>query len=251
MMKKKYRNRIMISVLILLLSLSSYAFASAAVKVTKVSLNKTTVKISVGESDTLKATVSPKNATNKKVVWKSSDLSIVKVKNGKITGIKEGSATVTVTTDDGGKAAKCKVTVTDPTVTLKDKALEKEIRAVLKLPSGKITQSKLSSITSLNLSNKNIRDLSGLEYCTGLEELDLSGNEICGVSNLKGMKKLKTLNLNQNLISDVSPLSSLTGLSILWLEGNPADEAAVNSQMKALPDCELHAPTYNYVTGID
>ena len=61
---------------------------------------------------TLKATVSPKNATNQKVTWKSSKSKIAKVdKNGKVTALKKGTATITVTTKDGKKKATCKVTV--------------------------------------------------------------------------------------------------------------------------------------------
>jgi uncharacterized protein YjdB len=77
---------------------------------TTVSLNKTSDSINVGETDTLSAAVNPSSVG---VTWSSSDSSIATVDaNGKITGIKAGQATITVTTADG-KTATCVVTVTD------------------------------------------------------------------------------------------------------------------------------------------
>ena len=84
------------------------------VSVTSVTLNKTSTSIQVGGTETLTATVSPKDAANKKVTWKSSNAAIASVDaNGKVTGVKAGEATITVTTEDGGKTATCKVTVSD------------------------------------------------------------------------------------------------------------------------------------------
>ncbi len=84
------------------------------VAVTGVSLNKTSLSLVEGASETLTATVSPENATNKSVSWKSSATDVATVDgNGKVTAVKAGSATVTVTTADGGKTASCSVTVTE------------------------------------------------------------------------------------------------------------------------------------------
>ncbi len=83
------------------------------VSVTGVSLNKTSLSLKVGEKATLTATVTPSNASNKKVSWGTSDASVATVDiNGKITAVGEGSATVTVTSADGSKKAICTVTVT-------------------------------------------------------------------------------------------------------------------------------------------
>ena len=80
--------------------------------VTSVSLDKTSLKMIEGDSQTLIATVYPDNATNRKVTWTSSNSSIVKVdQNGKVSAIKAGTASVTVTTEDGGKTATCNITV--------------------------------------------------------------------------------------------------------------------------------------------
>lgn len=80
--------------------------------VTKVTLNKTSLTLNPGKSEkfTLKATVSPKNATNRKVTWKlSNKKKIVTIKNGKIVAKKKGTVTITAAAD--GKKATCKVTV--------------------------------------------------------------------------------------------------------------------------------------------
>lgn len=80
--------------------------------VTSVSLDKTSLKMIEGDSQTLIATVYPDNATNRKVTWTSSNSSIVKVdQNGKITAVKAGTASVTVTTEDGGRTATCNIAV--------------------------------------------------------------------------------------------------------------------------------------------
>ena len=85
----------------------------ATVAVTGVSLNKQTLSLVEGGSETLTVTVAPSNATNKAVTWKSSDASTASVENsGKVTAVKPGSATITVTTTDGSKTATCSVTVT-------------------------------------------------------------------------------------------------------------------------------------------
>lgn len=86
--------------------------SSDPVAVTGVSLNKTSTTLTVGGSETLTATVQPSNATNKAVTWSSNPTSVATVdSNGKVTAVAEGTATITVTTQDGNKTATCTVTV--------------------------------------------------------------------------------------------------------------------------------------------
>ena len=84
---------------------------ASTVAVESVSL-PATQDVYFGKTATLTATVTPDDATNKAVSWKSSDAETVSVDaNGVVTGNKIGSATITVTTEDGGKTATCVVTV--------------------------------------------------------------------------------------------------------------------------------------------
>ena len=85
-------------------------------RVTKITLNKTSVNIEKGKTVQLKATVTPTTATTRTVTWKSSDTSVVAVDNdGKVTAKAAGTAMITCTAKDGsGKKATCKVTVVNP-----------------------------------------------------------------------------------------------------------------------------------------
>ena len=84
--------------------------------VTGVKLDRENASVQVGKSITLTAAVQPENATDQNVVWSSSDPAIATVnEEGKVTGIAEGTATITVTTVDGNRTATCTVTVTKAT----------------------------------------------------------------------------------------------------------------------------------------
>ena len=103
-----------------------------AVSVTGVTLDKSSISILVGASETLAATVSPKDAANKNVSWKSDKPEIAAVDaNGKVTGVAEGEATITVTTDDGGKTATCKVIVSDKEIKVTGVKLNKSETSIL------------------------------------------------------------------------------------------------------------------------
>jgi hypothetical protein len=81
--------------------------------VTGVSLNKTTLELTVNHSEILSETITPADATDRTVTWSSSDPSIATVDDdGEVTGKKPGIATIIVTTNDGEKTAQCTVTVT-------------------------------------------------------------------------------------------------------------------------------------------
>ena len=85
---------------------------AATVSVTGVSLDKTELSLTVGDTETLTATVAPDNATNQAVTWTSSDPSVATVDAaGKVTAVGAGTATITVTTADGSFTATCTVTV--------------------------------------------------------------------------------------------------------------------------------------------
>ena len=83
------------------------------IQVSSVTLNKTTLSLEKGKSETLVATVDPDNATDKTVNWSTSNETIVSVDaNGKVTALKSGQAVITAKA--GEKSANCTVTVTVP-----------------------------------------------------------------------------------------------------------------------------------------
>ena len=90
----------------------------AEIKVTGVTLDKTPLSLVEGDTATLTATVEPANATNKTVTWASSDEKVATVADGTVTAVSEGTATITVTTADGGFSDNCAVTVTAKAVTV-------------------------------------------------------------------------------------------------------------------------------------
>lgn len=83
----------------------------AQVQVTGISLDRNSASLKKGETLVLTATVLPAGASNKNVSWTSSDTNIATVEDGRVTGMEEGSATITVRTDDGGHTATCALEV--------------------------------------------------------------------------------------------------------------------------------------------
>ena len=91
---------------------ATLTISAAPVAVTGVSLSKSETALTVGASETLTATVSPENANNKNVSWKSDDTAVATVdQNGKVTAVGEGEAIITATTEDGKYTATCTVKV--------------------------------------------------------------------------------------------------------------------------------------------
>uniref|UniRef100_UPI003FEF7B28 Ig-like domain-containing protein n=1 Tax=Candidatus Fimivicinus sp. TaxID=3056640 RepID=UPI003FEF7B28 len=86
-------------------------FRKARAGVTGVTLDRTELALKDGASAQLTATVTPSNASNKAVIWDSSDSSVVAVSDGLVTAVAPGDAVITVTTEDGGFSAQCQVRV--------------------------------------------------------------------------------------------------------------------------------------------
>ncbi len=127
------------------------------VAVTGVTLNKETVTIKEEETTTLVATVTPENATNQNVTWSSSAESVATVANGVVTGVSEGTATITVTTQDGNFTDTCVVTVeekvvTPTTVPVTGVTLDKETVTVKE----EETETLVATVMPENATNKNI-----------------------------------------------------------------------------------------------
>ncbi|MDR2699145.1 MAG: Ig-like domain-containing protein [Candidatus Methanoplasma sp.] len=113
----RIKQTAMMAVLVVSLAAMSAAVACeseavSASPVTEVSLDKEEVSVVAGEHFGLTATVFPSEADNKDVTWSSSDPSVASVSDGTVFAVKEGTATITVKTVDGGFTAFCVVNVT-------------------------------------------------------------------------------------------------------------------------------------------
>ncbi|MGC5324915.1 Ig-like domain-containing protein [Brevibacillus sp. SYSU BS000544] len=115
------------------------------VPATGVKLDQSSVKVALGTTATLVATVEPDNTTNKNVTWESKDTTIATVDKGVITPVKVGKTTVTVTTEDGKFTASAEVEVTEA-----GKAEISKLKATptsVNLKPGKTRQLKVFGIT--------------------------------------------------------------------------------------------------------
>jgi len=84
------------------------------IPVSRVTLSQTKLPLLRGATAKLTATVSPADATNKKVRWSSNNTAVAIVENGTIAAVSVGNTTITVTTEDGNHTARCEVVVTAP-----------------------------------------------------------------------------------------------------------------------------------------
>lgn len=90
-----------------------YALKSVPVEVTEVTLDQTSLELYIDDIEELTATVKPELASNRNVSWESSDTDVATVENGQVVAVGVGTATITVTTEDGELTATCDVTVTN------------------------------------------------------------------------------------------------------------------------------------------
>ena len=129
-------------------------------------------------------------------------------------------------------------------VTFPDPNLEAAIREAIDKPTGDICQSDLDGLTVLDASDavhssRDITDITGLEHCTSLTELELSWNLISDISPLSTLTGLTYLDLGWNQISDISPLSTLTSLTELDLGWNQISDISPLSTLTSLTELDL------------
>ena len=135
------------------------------------------------------------------------------------------------------------------------------LRAVIADSLGKasdapITQAEMASLTHLAAPNKNIRDLTGLEFAINLTELNLgagdivNSNEISNLSPLSNLNSLERLYLGSSSISDVTPLSNLTSLKLLYLSYNNISDVTPLSNLTSLERLYLVSNSISDVTPL-
>ncbi len=102
-------------------------------------------------------------------------------------------------------------------------------------------------ITVVHGFRSGIRDLSGLEVCVNLEEVDLHQNEISDVTALVGMQQLKVLHLGINLLTSAQPFASMPALEHLTLFQNDIEDITPLAQLRHLKALHLR---YNLLEDI-
>lgn len=188
------------------------------VAVTGVTLDAGEVTLTVGEQIALTASVTPTNATNRNVTWSSGNATVATVDaNGKITARRAGNATITVTTEEGGKTATCRAIVgaPDPNNLLnadhipdpvfleycRDRMDEWDTNNDGRLYAGEAAT--VGAIDVANVYGNAIQSLKGIEYFTGITYLD------CSLNNLTSLDVSKNTRLTELYCNNNRQLSSL------------------------------------------
>jgi parallel beta-helix repeat protein len=141
-------------------------------------------------------------------------------------------------------------TSADQVVTFPDPNLEAAIREAIGKPTGDIYQSDLATLTILSAEGKGITNLSGLGYCTNLQQLWLHGNSISDISPISSLTNLRFLGLSYNGLNDISPISSLTNLECVRLGGNKLTDISPISGLTNLKDVALENSGISDISAI-
>jgi hypothetical protein len=121
-----------------------------------------------------------------------------------------------------------------PMVTFADLNIEAAVRLEIGKPEGAIYTSDLKGLSAIDVSGRNITNLSGLDYCTALTQLQLDDNKIDDITPLSHLTNLSYLELNGNQIHDISALSHLTNLRNLYLADNEISDITSLSNLVSL-----------------
>ena len=163
----------------------------------------------------------------------------------------DGDISITVTEQSGAtKEVTLSIVGSEnlKTVEIPDAQLESVVRNQLGINEGALTVANLKELVYLYAQGEGITDLTGLEYATNLEGLDVSANDITDVSPIASLTNLTSLTLWGTQISVISGLSSLTNLTYLDLEDN--HQLVDISPIESLVNLETLRLSYSAVTDI-
>jgi len=138
----------------------------------------------------------------------------------------------------------------DFVITFADPALEAVVRTKIGKPTGDIHKSDLQPMHELYAEAAGITNLSGIEYCTNLQFLNLVNNSISDLSPLSGLHSLIDLNLMQNNISDIGDLAGLVELAALNLGDNSISDITSLAGLLKLERLSLHNNSISNITPI-
>ncbi|MTK11015.1 MAG: leucine-rich repeat protein, partial [Clostridiaceae bacterium] len=171
---------------------------------------------------------------------------------GGVAGIKDSTlADLTGSTTNNDDS-----NITNDKVVFKDQYLELEVRRLANKSAPDLYKDDVKNIISLKYNldlntddYKKIRDITGIEYLTNLEELQLDNNEV-NISSLKSLTKLKSLSLLSNKISDINSLEELANLHELNLSCNKITDISALKRLINLNKLDLGFNTINDISAL-
>ena len=131
-----------------------------------------------------------------------------------------------------------------------DPNLEAAIREAIDKATGDVYESDLLGLTSLDATQRDITNLSGIEHCTDLTSLSSGGNQISDISPLANLTNLTSLGLCDNQISDIGPVANLTSLMELDLGGNQVGDVGALANLTNLTWLNLPSNQVSYITSL-
>jgi len=204
------------------------------------------VKLELLKEEEVVQVITPKTENDGEFLWE------------KIEGTAFESYNIRLSITEGpysGKSCECGLFLLNPSVDqiihFKDSNLEKAIRDRIDKPSGYIYKNDVKTITELFLQNKQISDITGLEYFTILEELNLHYNDIKDLNPLSELTSLKVLILSSNDIQDISYLSQLFALEKLSLEDNYIEVISSLYNLTSLKELKLSVNEIEDISFLD
>ena len=211
-----------------------------------ITLNKTTLSLVKGNSETLQATINPSDATDDKTLtWKSEDENIAKVDgNGKVTGVGTGTTNITVTTSNG-KSATCKVTVVKQTPSVNYSTHVQDIgwQGYVKDGStaGTTGQSKRLEAIRIKLSN-NTSYKGTIQYQTHIQDIGWQGwkmnDEMSGTSGQSKRLEAIRIKLTDELAENYDIYYRVHAQEFGWLgwakNGESAGTAGYSYRLEAI-----------------
>ena len=195
--------------------------ASRVVPVTGVTVNQSSLNLKVGNSATVKAEVNPSNATNKNVIWKSSNDSVAMVdSNGKVTAYGKGSAVISaIAGDNSAIKANVNVTVTYDVKLILEysaKTLEEGTSFVLQsrvtpaqANQGVTFESSNNSVATIDNNGKITAKSAGTAIITATSVEDKSKKEKCTVT-----VKAKAVLVDGNIVGATGYAASNSGINL-------------------------------------
>ena len=194
---------------------------------TEITLNKTQITIEEEQTENLIATIAPENATNKEVIWTSSNESVATVEDGKVTAVGVGESTITAKTENGITAT-CSVRVVD--------SIPPEIQISKNIT--EITNNNV--IVSLN-SNKQLQELEGWDLSEDkkvlTKEYENNQDETITVKDLAGNEII--VNISVNNIDKKAPIASYKYGKTSYINNNITVEINFNEEVQELEGWKL------------